>query len=183
MRPTARRKAMTDLGLPLTPAGFRAAELLGYPVEYLGRTNQEGTTPMNETTENTTSEATVLPLETRSAKRTRKAPAKATTAKKETAAKPAAKKTAAKPAPASKQAAKAPAAPKVKAYTVPKGYEVKWPHGGYDLLRKTNKEADGPNWYVTCNAHGDLREVANAKEGDALGRKAELAKWCKGDHK
>ena len=58
-----------------------------------------------------------------------------TTAKKTpTAAKAPAK------APAKKLAAvKAPA----KAYKVPKGYEVERPHGGYDLIRKSNAKIDG----------------------------------------
>ncbi len=75
--------------------------------------------------------------------------------------------------------AKAPA----KAYTVPKGYELKYPHGGYDLLRRLDSATKGPAWWVTCNAHGQMTEAATAKAGDLLGRKAELATWCKGDHK
>lgn len=83
-------------------------------------------------------------------------------------------------------AKKAPAPAKEKApkaYTVPTGYEVKYPHGGYDLLRKVNAKTEGPAWWVTCNAHGNLTDADTAKAGDALGRKDSLAKWCKGDHK
>lgn len=135
----------------------------------------------------TTEDAAITALREKGQSR-RKAPAaKATTTKapakaKATKAAPAKATKAAAPAPA-KAAAPAPApakAPKVKAYTVPTGYAVKYPHGGYDLLTKVNKDTEGPAWWVTCNAHGDMTDATTAKAGDALGRKAEMVKWCKG---
>jgi len=85
-----------------------------------------------------------------------------------------AKKTAAK---------KAAAAPAPRAYKVPKGYEVKWQHGGHDLLKKADADAKGPAWYTACNAHGDLHEAANAKEAEGFGVLKVRSTWCKGDHK
>jgi hypothetical protein len=103
-----------------------------------------------------------------------------TTTKKEndmtenTTAKPAEKKAAAK---------KAAAPAKVRAYKVPKGYEVKWQHGGHDLLKKADAATKGPAWFTACNAHGDLHEAANAKEAEGFGVLKVRATWCKGDHK
>lgn len=98
-----------------------------------------------------------------------------TPAKEEPAA-PAAKKT----TPAKKTAAKPAAA---KAYKLPKGYVVKWPHGGHDLLAKADKAGKGPAWYVACNEHGDLHEAKTAREAEQLGAASVRAGWCKGDHK
>jgi hypothetical protein len=86
-----------------------------------------------------------------------------------TAKKTAAKKTAAAPAP--------------RAYKVPKGYEVKWQHGGHDLLKKSDAATKGPAWYTACNAHGDLHEAASAKEAEGFGVLKVRSTWCKGDHK
>jgi hypothetical protein len=98
---------------------------------------------------------------------------------------PAAPKTAPRPA-APKAAPKKAAEPKAKAEKVapkglPAGYEARWPHGGYDLYRKTDKAADNsPAWFVVCNAHGEVKPVKNAKEGDAAGIKAAKPEWCQG---
>jgi hypothetical protein len=62
--------------------------------------------------------------------------------------------------------------------TAPAGYVVKWPHGGYDLLKKTDKDAAGAAWLVRCNYHGTTKEVASAKEGDGLGSNAGRPSWC-----
>jgi hypothetical protein len=61
---------------------------------------------------------------------------------------------------------------------IPKGYEVKWPHGGYDLYRKVDKSVDGPAWIVACTAHGTTTEAESAKAGDLLGRKDARGAWC-----
>ncbi len=82
---------------------------------------------------------------------------------------------------------KPPAAPKApkpeakfKGATV-KGYSLRWPHGGYDLLVADVKPADGgPAWIVRCNVHGTTKPVKAAKDGDALGTKAALPSWCAG---
>lgn len=84
-----------------------------------------------------------------------------------------AKKTAAK---------KETAAPAPRAYKVPKGYEVKWQHGGHDLLKKADADVKGPAWFTACNAHGDLHEAANAKEAEGFGVLKVRSTWCKGDH-
>jgi hypothetical protein len=61
----------------------------------------------------------------------------------------------------------------------PTGYVVRWPHGGYDLLR-SDGTTEGPAWLVRCNVHGATTEAANTKSGDQLGRKADRATWCAG---
>lgn len=66
------------------------------------------------------------------------------------------------------------------AYRVPKGYVLRWPHRGYDLLKKTGKGTEGPAWWVACTAHGEMTGADNAKDGDAKGTRAALAGWCKG---
>ena len=60
-----------------------------------------------------------------------------------------------------------------------KGYEVRWPHGQYDLLRATDSAPEGaPKWRVRCNAHGTTTPVESAKAGDKLGTKEGLLTWC-----
>lgn len=86
-------------------------------------------------------------------------------------------------APAAEKPAKAAAKSTTKAYQLPKGYQLKYPHGGYDLLSRTDKTASTPAWYVTCNAHGDMTTADTAKQGDALGKRDAMGSWCKGDHK
>lgn len=108
--------------------------------------------------------------------RTRKAPAKAAPAK----AAPAKKSAAPKAAPKAPAKAKAERAPKVKNYTLPAGYAVRWPHGGYDTLKKIDSKVEGPAWQITCNDHGEMTEIKTVKDGDALGRKADRATWCGG---
>jgi hypothetical protein len=64
-----------------------------------------------------------------------------------------------------------------------RGYELRWPHGQYDLLRATESAPkDAPKWLVRCNAHGTTTPVASAKEGDRAGTKSALGTWCGGDH-
>lgn len=76
--------------------------------------------------------------------------------------------------------APAPRAPLAHAGEAVKGYEVRWPKRGFDLLKRNDKaDADAPAWLVRCNAHGTTVPAGNAKEGDALGRKADRAAWCK----
>lgn len=61
---------------------------------------------------------------------------------------------------------------------LPTGYEVRWPHAGYDLFKKVDASVDGPAWYVRCNEHGEMTEASNTKDGDQKGRKADRATWC-----
>lgn len=61
---------------------------------------------------------------------------------------------------------------------LPAGYTVRWPHGGYDLARKMDRNIEGPAWLVVCNAHGVTHNAENAKEGDTLGSAAERSNWC-----
>jgi hypothetical protein len=60
-----------------------------------------------------------------------------------------------------------------------KGYTIRWPHASYDLAKKDDKAAAGPDWIVVCNEHGTHTEASNAKEGDVLGGKAGRPAWCK----
>jgi hypothetical protein len=60
------------------------------------------------------------------------------------------------------------------------GYTVRWSHGGYDLLRSTDKAAERPAWLVRCNVHGETRAVASGHDGDACGSRASRATWCTG---
>jgi len=98
----------------------------------------------------------------------------AATAKAKAAAKKAPRKPAANTQARLSKALKADAS---KATAVP-GYQLRWPHGGYDLYRAL--EADAPSaWVVRCTAHGTTTPAPNAKAGDALGAKAARAAWCK----
>lgn len=82
-----------------------------------------------------------------------------------------------------KTAAKTTAATKpTRAYKVPRGYVVKWQHGGHDLLQKVDPKVEGPAWYAACNAHGDLHEAKTAREAEQVGALKVRATWCKGDH-
>src|SRR5579862_8591989 len=45
------------------------------------------------------------------------------------------------------------------------GYTVRWPHGGYDLLKTTDASADRPAWLVRCNDHGTVATVENTRDG------------------
>jgi hypothetical protein len=82
----------------------------------------------------------------------------------------------AKPAPKDKAAPTAKAEPKI-----PAGYMLRWPHGGYDLYKKTDAAAeDGAAWYTVCNLHGDALVVGSAKEGDIKSTRAARPEWCKG---
>jgi hypothetical protein len=57
-----------------------------------------------------------------------------------------------------------------------KGYIVRWPKGGADLLQKVAGE--GAAWLVRCNAHGTTTPADSVKVADALGRKSERQVWC-----
>ena len=94
---------------------------------------------------------------------------------------PAAKATPAKAVPAQPRGTHEEALPNGTKVKVPNGYELKWPHGGHSLLKKTGEHA-GPEWFVLCNAHGTVTAAKNAKEGETLGAKAERVKWCDKDH-
>lgn len=59
------------------------------------------------------------------------------------------------------------------------GYELRWPHGAYDLLKRTDKAPEGAApWIVRCVEHGTTKDTTDTKAGDALGRKADRAGWC-----
>jgi hypothetical protein len=64
----------------------------------------------------------------------------------------------------------------------PEGYEIRWPKGGYDLLKRTASAPEGsPAWLVRCNEHNlTTPNTGAAKEGDTLGTKAGRLGWCKG---
>ena len=64
----------------------------------------------------------------------------------------------------------------------PEGYEIRWPKGGYDLLKRTDQAPEGsPAWLVRCNAHGTTTpNTGTGKAGDALGTKAGRLGWCSG---
>jgi hypothetical protein len=113
--------------------------------------------PANPTTENTTTKENTVTENTTAKKTAAKAPAK--------------------------KAAAAKITTEGRAYSVPKGYEVKWQHGGHDLLKKADSAVQGPAWFTACNAHGDLHEAANAKEAEGFGVLKVRSTWCKGDHK
>jgi hypothetical protein len=85
------------------------------------------------------------------------------------------------PAAKPKAEAKAPAQPRIPAKfkgVAVTGYTVQWPHGGYDLLRTTDKAAERPAWLVRCNVHGTTKPIKAAKEGDQLGTNAGRPAWC-----
>jgi hypothetical protein len=134
-----------------------------------------------------------------------KAPAKATAAKapaKATAAKKAAAPTAERKGAIARQALSWNADNKrgvgqpLAVYSVPKGYVMRWPHGGHDLLQlrdpanvvgaeltKLGFKEGPPKWIVTCNLHGDLTGAKNATEGDILGKQVNRNSWCTGCRK
>jgi hypothetical protein len=63
----------------------------------------------------------------------------------------------------------------------PAGYEIRWPKGGYDLLKRTADAAEGsPAWLVRCNQHQTTTPSTGGKAGDALGTKAGRLEWCSG---
>jgi hypothetical protein len=63
----------------------------------------------------------------------------------------------------------------------PEGYEIRWPKGGYDLLKRTPQApADSPPWLVRCNTHNLTTPSVGGKAGDALGTKAGRLEWCSG---
>jgi hypothetical protein len=66
----------------------------------------------------------------------------------------------------------------------PEGYEIRWPKGGYDLLKRTDERrtaSDGsPAWLVRCNQHQTTTPSTGGKAGDALGTKAGRLGWCSG---
>jgi hypothetical protein len=59
------------------------------------------------------------------------------------------------------------------------GYVVRWPHGGYDLLKSTDMQAARPAWLVRCNDHGTTGEVDGTRAGDVAGSRAGRATWCR----
>jgi hypothetical protein len=63
----------------------------------------------------------------------------------------------------------------------PAGYEIRWPKGGYDLLKRTSEAPkDSPAWLVRCNQHQTTTPSTGGKAGDALGTKAGRLAWCSG---
>ena len=63
----------------------------------------------------------------------------------------------------------------------PAGYEIRWPKGGYDLLKANAQAPDGaPAWLVRCNLHNTTTPSTGGKAGDALGTKAGRLGWCSG---
>jgi hypothetical protein len=63
----------------------------------------------------------------------------------------------------------------------PAGYEIRWPKGGYDLLKRTSEAPkDSPAWLVRCNQHQTTTPSTGGKAGDALGTKAGRLEWCSG---
>jgi len=62
----------------------------------------------------------------------------------------------------------------------PEGYEIRWPKGGYDLLKRTTAPKDSPAWLVRCNTHNTTTPSEGGKAGDALGTKAGRLGWCSG---
>jgi hypothetical protein len=63
----------------------------------------------------------------------------------------------------------------------PEGYEIRWPKGGYDLLKATKAAPEGsPAWLVRCNLHNTTTPSTGGKAGDALGTKAGRLGWCSG---
>jgi hypothetical protein len=63
----------------------------------------------------------------------------------------------------------------------PEGYQIRWPKGGYDLLKANAQAPEGsPAWLVRCNAHGTTTPAANGKAGDKLGTTAGRLTWCRG---
>jgi hypothetical protein len=62
----------------------------------------------------------------------------------------------------------------------PEGYEIRWPKGGYDLLKRTTAPKDSPAWLVRCNTHNLTTPSEGGKAGDALGTKAGRLEWCSG---
>jgi hypothetical protein len=63
----------------------------------------------------------------------------------------------------------------------PAGYEIRWPKGGYDLLKRTSEAPkDSPAWLVRCNTHNTTTPSTGGKAGDALGTKAGRLEWCSG---
>src|SRR5262245_10613339 len=104
---------------------------------------------------------------------------------------PAARKPATAKAPASKAPAAKTAAPKASKPAAPKqtaaerlaalikadperaaavpGYDLRWPHGGYDLLKRTADAPEGAApWVVRCVEHGTTKDATDTKAGDAL---------------
>ena len=63
----------------------------------------------------------------------------------------------------------------------PEGYEIRWPKGGYDLLKRLAGAPEGsPAWLVRCNQHQTTTPSTGGKAGDALGTKAGRLEWCSG---
>lgn len=63
----------------------------------------------------------------------------------------------------------------------PEGYEIRWPKGGYDLLKATKQAPEGSSpWLVRCNPHGTTTPSTGGKAGDALGTKEGRLGWCSG---
>ena len=63
----------------------------------------------------------------------------------------------------------------------PQGYEIRWPKGGYDLLKRVAGAPEGsPAWLVRCNQHNTTTPSEGGKAGDALGTKAGRLGWCSG---
>jgi hypothetical protein len=63
----------------------------------------------------------------------------------------------------------------------PQGYEIRWPKGGYDLLKRVAGAPEGsPAWLVRCNEHNLTTPSEGGKAGDALGTKAGRLGWCSG---
>ena len=63
----------------------------------------------------------------------------------------------------------------------PEGYVIRWPKGGYDLLKRLAGAPEGsPAWLVRCNLHHTTTPSTGGKAGDALGTKAGRLEWCPG---
>lgn len=70
--------------------------------------------------------------------------------------------------------------PAKKRPAVPAGYTIRWPHGAFDLLKRTDPKGKSSPWKVQCIAHGTTHDAKSAKDGDALGTQAGRAAWCRG---
>ena len=76
---------------------------------------------------------------------------------------------------------KAPKAPKAPRPGVPAGYEVKYPHRTY-LLVKTGANADeaASKILVMCRVHGTTVPAKSITDADAIGARPNRPSWCKG---
>lgn len=67
-------------------------------------------------------------------------------------------------------------------YTVPVGYELRWPHASFDSLKRVDPDAAELTsaWLVVCTRHGETIGATSAVNCDELGSTKNRPEWCSG---